>query len=304
MQFFRKKRLFVLLIGFIVFVVLIGYSLTSRENLSAPEKIVNDMAGWVQNVIQIPVKFVSDIVTNIDDFRDTYKENQILKEQIAKNKSLVYEVQEIKEENEELREMLDMRESIRDYDPIQATVISRSPERWVEQITINKGENDGVTTNMVVITAGGMVGKIQSTNKLTSTVQLLTGFDQFNRISAMVSRGEGKDIFGMIEGFDPDTKTLLFRIIEESDKDLEEGELVVSSGKGGVFPAGLVIGEVKEVVADQYGLTRTARVEPAADMYDINHVIVVDRTIQGEEVDIVEEEPDGEASKDGEEEEE
>lgn len=301
MQFFRKKRLFVLLIGFIVFVVLIGYSLTSRENLSAPEKIVNDMAGWVQNVIQIPVKFVSDIVTNIDDFRDTYKENQILKEQIAKNKSLVYEVQEIKEENEELRAMLDMRESIRDYEPIQATVISRSPERWVEQITINKGENDGVTTNMVVITAGGMVGKIQSTNKLTSTVQLLTGFDQFNRISAMVSREEGKDIFGMIEGFDPETKTLLFRIIEESDKDLEEGELVVSSGKGGVFPAGLVIGEVKEVVADQYGLTRTARVEPAADMYDINHVIVVDRTIQGEEIDIVDEEPDEEGNGDGEE---
>ncbi|MFC4022642.1 rod shape-determining protein MreC [Oceanobacillus longus] len=279
MQFFRNKRLFILLIGFIVLVALIGYSFKDRENLTTVEKFINDTVGWTQNVIHTPVTFVTDIVTNIKDFKNTYDENQLLKEQLSQYKSLIYEVQDIEEENEELRDLLGISESVRDYDPIQATVISRSPERWVEQVTINKGEQDGVRSNMVVITAEGMVGKIQSTSEFTSTVQLLTGFDQYNRISATISREDENDIFGMIEGFDEETNSLLFRIIEESEKDLEEGELVVSSELGGEFPAGLPIGTVKEVVSDQYGLTRIAMIDPAADMYDLRNVIVVDRAL-------------------------
>ncbi|MBP1968800.1 rod shape-determining protein MreC [Virgibacillus natechei] len=282
MSFFRKRQLFILLIGFIVLVSLIGFSLREREDLSTVEKFINDTVGWAQTVIYTPVNFVTNVFTNIDDVRNTYNENQLLKEQLSEYKSLIYEVQEIKEENEELRNTLDVTDSIRDYDPIQATVISRSPERWVEQITIDKGQQDGVARNMAVITAEGMVGKIQSTNEFTSTVQLLSGFDQLNRISATISREEEQDINGMIEGFDEETDSLLFRIIEESDDELEEGELVVSSGMGGVFPAGLPIGTVKDVVPDQYGLTRTALVEPAANMYDINQVIVVDRALEDE----------------------
>jgi rod shape-determining protein MreC len=279
MHFFRNKRLFILLIGFIVLVTLIGFSLKDRENLTAIEKFINDTVGWSQNVIHTPVTFVTDIVTNIKDFKNTYEENQLLKEQLSQNKNLIYEVQDIKEENEELNDLLGITETVRDYDPIQATVVSRSPERWLEQVTINKGEQDGVRTNMIVITAEGMVGKIKSTSEFTSTVQLLTGFDEYNRISATISREDKNDIFGMIEGFDQESNSLLFRIIEESDKDLEEGELVVSSELGGEFPAGLPIGTVKEVVSDQYGLTRIAMVKPAADIYDLRNVIVVDRAL-------------------------
>lgn len=282
MPFFRKKRLFLILIGFIIIVALIGFSLRDRANLTTAEQFVNDTVGWVQGVIHAPVNFVSGILTNIDDFKDTYNENQILKEKLSEYKGLIYEVQELREENEELRNTMDAENSIRDFDPIHATVMSRSPESWVEQVTINKGEQDGVRSNMAVITAEGMVGKIQNTSQFTSTVQLITGFDQFNRISATISREDGKDIFGMIEGFDKESDSLLFRIIEESEKDLEKGELVVSSGMGGVFPAGLMIGTVKEVIPDQYGLTRTALVEPAANMYQINNVIVVDRKLTEE----------------------
>src|SRR5699024_10007399 len=111
-----------------------------------------------------------------------------------------------------------------------------------------------------------------------------TGFDEFNRISATVSREKGKDIFGLIEECDEKSQLLAFKIIKESDKDLVEGELVGSSGMGGVITAGILIGKVKEVVPDQYVLTRTALVEPAANMYEINHVIVVDRQlVEGEE---------------------
>ncbi|AVQ99519.1 rod shape-determining protein MreC [Oceanobacillus sp. M65] len=286
MSFLRRRKLFIFLIGFIVLVALIGFSLRDRANLTIAEQFVLDTVGFAQKVVHTPVNFITDIFTNIDDFRDTYTENQVLKEKLAEYKGLIYEVQGLKAENEELREIADLKESdqLRNFTPIQASVMSRSPERWVEQVTINKGKDDGVAENMAVITPDGMIGKILTTSSSTAKVQLLTGFDQFNRISASVSREDSdKDIRGMIEEYDEESGSLLFRIIEESDKDLKEGELVFSSGLGGVFPSGLPIGEVKEVVPDQYGLTRTALVEPAADMYDINQVIVVDRAMDEEE---------------------
>ncbi|GIO27681.1 rod shape-determining protein MreC [Ornithinibacillus bavariensis] len=285
MSLFRKKRLFIILIGIIVLVVLIGYSLGNRSKLSIGEQFVSDVIGTVQNVISAPVKFVTNIVGNIGDVRDTYEENEVLREKLAQYKGLIYEVQEIKEENEELRKLLDKADSIRSYNPIHATVTARSPERWIEQVTINKGKLDGVKENMAVITADGMIGKIQRASQQTSTVQLLTGFDEFNRISATISREKGNDIFGLIEAYDRESNSLILRIIEDSDQDLKKGELVVSSGMGGVFPAGLPIGKVKEVIPDQYGLTRTALVEPAANLYDINNVVVVDRVLSGEEGD-------------------
>lgn len=282
MSLFRKKRLFTILIGIIILVALIGFSLKDRANLSTGEQFVSDIIGMAQNAISIPIKYVTNIFGNIDDIRDTYDENQILREKLAEYKGLIYEVQELKAENEELRALVDKADSLRSYNPIHATVTARSPERWIDQVTIDKGTLAGVKENMAVITAEGMVGKIQSASKLTSTVQLLTGFDEFNRISATISREEGNDIFGLIEEYDKETDSLLFKIIEESDKDLKEGELVVSSGMGGIFPAGLPIGTVKEVIPDQYGLTRTALVEPAANMYEINNVVVVERLIEGE----------------------
>lgn len=279
MPIFRKKRLFILLIGIIILVAMIGFSLRDRDNLSTPEQFLKDTVGWAQNIIHTPVNYVTTIFTNIEDIKNTYSENQLLREKLAQYKSLAYEVQELKKDNTELRETLKKTESIQDYNPIQATVMSRSPERWIEQVTINKGKQDGVKENMAVITAEGMVGKIQTVSQFTSTVKLLTGFDQFNRISATISQEDSKDIFGLIEEFDDESNNLLFKIIEESNKDIKKGELVVSSGMGGVFPAGLPIGTVKEVKPDQYGLTRTALIEPAADMYEISNVIVVDRAL-------------------------
>ncbi|MBO1002594.1 rod shape-determining protein MreC [Pseudogracilibacillus auburnensis] len=280
MSFFRKKSLFILLIGIILLVVLVGYSLTSRDKLSAPEKFLMDSVGWMQNLIHQPVTFFVDTFHSFDDIKNTYNENKILREKLAEYKTLIYEVQEMEKENEELRKTLDIVDSPRDFEPVLANVISRSPERWLEQITINRGTKHGVRKNMAVMTVDGMIGKVTSESNLTSTVQLITGFDQLNRISAKISREDSDNIFGLIEGYDKEKEALIFRIIEQSDKDLKEDELVVSSNMGGLFPDGLPIGTIKEINPDQYGLTKIAYVEPAANMYEINQVIVVNRALE------------------------
>lgn len=280
MSFFRRKSLFILLIGIILLVVLVGYSLSNRENMSAPEKFLADSVGWVQNIIHQPVTFFVDTFANIDDIKNTYNENKLLREKLAEYKTLIYEVQEIEKENEELRKTLNIVDSPRDFEPILANVISRSPERWLEQITINRGSQHGVGKNMAVMTVDGMIGKVKSVSNLTSTVQLITGFDQLNRISATISRKDDDNIFGLIEGYDKEQEALIYRIIEQSDKEVQVDELVVSSNMGGLFPSGLPIGTIKEINPDQYGLTKTAYVEPAANMYEINQVIVVNRSLE------------------------
>jgi len=290
MSFFRRKSLFVLLIGIIVLVVLIGYSLSNKDRLSTPEKFFMDTVGWVQNVFHKPVKFTIDTISNIDNIKNTFDENKLLREKLAEYKTLIYEVQELEKENKELREILDITNSPRDFEPIIAHVISRSPERWLELVTINKGSQHGVDKNMAVITVDGMVGKIKSVSNLTSTVQLITGFDQFNRISATVSKDSEKNMFGLIEGYDADSETLLFRIIEQSDKEPEKDELVVTSNMGGLFPSGLPIGTIEEIVPDQYGLTKMAHVKPSANLHEINHVIVVNRSLEViDEIDVEDE---------------
>lgn len=280
MSFFRRKSLFVLLIGLIVLVVLIGYSSSDRAEVSKPEQIVIDAVGWLQYITKQPVAFMQSITDTVNDIKNTYEENRLLREKLAEYKTLIYENQEIAKENEELRKLLELTDSPRDFDPIIANVVSRSPERWLDQVTINRGSQHGVKKNMAVITADGMVGKIQTVAATTATVQLLTGFDQFNRISATISRKDSDNIFGLIEGYDSEKEALIFRIIEQSDKDVKKDELVVSSNMGGLYPSGLPIGTIKEIEPDQFGLTKTAYVKPAANIYELNEVIVVDRLLE------------------------
>ncbi|GAA0334030.1 rod shape-determining protein MreC [Bacillus carboniphilus] len=274
-QFFLNKRLMFLLVSIIILVALIGFSIRERGQLTWMEQFVKDTTGFVQNIVSKPADAVADIYGSVQDLLNTYEENRLLKSKIQDYHLLDQKVKDLTQENEDLRKVLEKEENLRDFDPIQATVIGRNPDRWHEIIELNKGSVNGIEDNMAVITGDGLIGKIKSTSQFTSTVQLLSSMDPTNRISAIV-QGEDEEIKGIIEGFDKDKKVLLLKEIPY-DKEVEEGAAVVSSGLGGVFPSDLFIGTIIEVVPDKYGLTQTAYVEPAADMHSINHVIIVKR---------------------------
>ncbi|GAA5416174.1 cell shape-determining protein MreC [Paraliobacillus ryukyuensis] len=281
MFFFRRKRLFTILIGIIILVGLIGFSIQERDHITAPEQFVKDATGWLQQAIHTPVDYVTNVFSNIDDVKNVYQENQQLKESLEQYQQTLYEVQELRKENEELTSIIDKTESdsLSSYNPIQASVISRSPEKWFKQVTINKGKQDGVEKNMAVITGTGMIGKIQTVSQFSSTILLLNGFDRSNRISVNVNiADQDEDASGFILGYDEDRKALLLEFTDYNEA-VKAGEFVFSSGLGGVFPKGLEIGEVQEVTTDQYGLTQIAYVKPSSDLTDLQHVIVVDRVM-------------------------
>jgi len=275
-QFFGNKRLIFLLVSIVILVMLIGFSLRGREELTWPEQFIKDTAGFVQLLFGKPAQVVAGFFENVNDLRHTYKENELLKARLEEYAALQTEVEALRQENERLRALLDKKESLRDFIPIQATVVGRNPDRWRETIIVNKGAQHGVKKDMAVITPAGLVGKVQHASQFTSTVQLLSALDQNNRISAYVQGNE--NVFGLIEGYDDKRRELLLGEIP-IDAKVKKKQKVLTSGLGGVFPKGLPIGEVTEVKPDQYGLTQVVYVKPFANLYDMDDVMIVKRKI-------------------------
>ncbi|WP_338750427.1 rod shape-determining protein MreC [Bacillus sp. FJAT-52991] len=273
-QFFTNKRLIILLGSIIVLVALIGFSLRDRENISWPEQFVKDIVGLGQAVVSKPANAVAGFFNDIENLRNTYEENEKLKAHLDEVAQLESDVARLEQDNKELRKIIDKKESLADYEPVQATVIAQNPERWFDVITIDKGSASGIQPNMAVITAEGLVGKVKDTSKFTSTVQLLSAHDPRNRVSAVI-QGD-KNIYGVIEGYDKEKGMLRMTKIPYDSK-VKKGMAVTTSGKGGVFPKGLVIGKVKKLVPDEFGLTQTALIEPAAKFHDLEHVMVAKR---------------------------
>ncbi|MTD29684.1 rod shape-determining protein MreC [Planomicrobium sp. YIM 101495] len=292
-HFFSNKRLILLMLGVILLVGLIFFSLSNRDNVNFPERVVKDVVGAGQSVFSKPAHFVTGIFDNIDGLLNTYTENKQLKNRLDEFATVQAEVTSLRTENEELKEIIGKEESLRDYNPIQASVIARNPDQWEEKIILDKGSNSGVKENMAVMTAKGLIGKVILTTPLTATVELVSTQNPNYRVSAMVIGG-GKNVFGLIEGYDADRKELLLKRID-ADIDIKEGQQVVSSGLGGIFPQGLVIGEITEVAIDEFGLTKQAFVRPAADFTLLSHVMVADRTLPETEGDDSENGEDGES---------
>lgn len=271
-----NRRLIFLLVTIVMIVSLIGFSLKDRENLSWAEQFVMDTTGLVQAVFQKPAHFVAGFFESLEDIKNTYEQNKLLKEKMESFVLLETELLELKKENETLRQLINQEESLKDFTTIHASVITRNPDRWHEVITLNRGQVHGVEKDMAVMTSKGLIGKVKSVSQFTSKVQLLSALNRENKISSVV-QGE-EEVFGLIEGYDEERKELYLRKIPYGAS-IEISQRVITSGLGGVFPKGLLIGEISEIKEDEYGLTKMAYVKPLADFYVLDDVLIVKRTM-------------------------
>ncbi|MEK5332041.1 MULTISPECIES: rod shape-determining protein MreC [unclassified Lysinibacillus] len=274
-HFFFNKKVILLLVGMVFLVALISFSLRDRTNATLPEQIIKDTVGVAQSIVAKPANYITGIFNNIDSLLNTYEENKRLKARLEDFAAVQAEALVLKSENEKLLE-LTKSESLKAFNPIQATVIARNPDQWEEKIILNKGSSHGVEKNMAVMTAKGLVGKITLVTPFTSEVELLYTNNPNYRVSAMVL-GE-KEAYGLIEGFDKERNELIMKRIDSS-LTVKVGEKVVSSGLGGIFPKGVPIGEITEVSTDDFGLTKMAYVKPSADFSILENVVIAKRSV-------------------------
>lgn len=274
-SFFSNKRLIVLLVAMITVVAVVGLTMKERPHPTWGEQFLRDSVGFVQSLVYKPTRAVAGFFENLIEMRHMYTENQRLKANLQENVILLAKIRELEIENKRYKELLDMESDLSEYQLRTAEIIMRSPDRWYQQVTINRGEKHGIGPNMAVMTTEGLVGRVKSVAQFSSVVELLTDANRVNHISAVV---QGNNlIFGVIEGYDVEKEALFFQKVP-MDAPLEEGQTVITSGLGGLYPRGLYIGEVKEVIPDEYGLTQSALIKPAANMYQLDKVFVVERS--------------------------
>ncbi|MGE6488291.1 rod shape-determining protein MreC [Paenisporosarcina sp. NPDC076898] len=275
-HFFSNKRLILLLVGVIFLVALISFSLRDRDNASLPEQIIKDVVGFGQSIFSKPTQYITGVFDNVDALLNTYDENKRLKDRLEEFAKLQAEVNDLASENSRLRDIVGKQDDLREYEPIQATVIARNPDQWEEKVILDKGEVHGVKKNMAILTAQGLIGKVVLTTPFTSTVELLSTQNPNYRVSAMVTGDT--EVFGLIEGYDDERKELILKRIDSNIK-IEKGQKIMSSGLGGIFPKGILIGEITEVSTDDFGLTKMAYIKPAADFALLDHVMIAKRTM-------------------------
>lgn len=149
------------------------------------------------------------------------------------------------------------------------TVLNRDYDKWFNElvITSNNSYRKGV-----VMTSKGLIGKIVNEDEDNIlTVNLITS--ELNNVAGTVQGNE--DIQGIIGQYDRDTGFLLMKYISNNDPQKIIGKNIITSGIGGIYPYGLIVGKVKKISTSDFGLNQILIIEPAANFSEINNVIVI-----------------------------
>ncbi|MEM5567627.1 rod shape-determining protein MreC [Aerococcus viridans] len=273
-RFFENKKLIVLLVSVITSFSMIAYSIFSQSQMPKPILWVNDVTAVVGRFVSTPTNAMMRFTDSINDLMNTYEDNQRLKSQISSLEELEAQNEILQSENEELSALLDLQPSLVGKNVIASSVISRSPDTWLDSIIIDVGTNSNIEENMSVMTESGLVGHVTEVSATSSKVQLLiTENNQMKNVAVSIQTDDGI-VSGILSDYDEKTQELILKQVP-NDAKVSEGNTVTTSGLGGVSPEGLIIGEVTSASSDNFGLSQSVRVKPAADFKDIRSVLVI-----------------------------
>ena len=269
-----------LVVAVIVAIVTIGVIVissraqNSQKEPSLPTRVVSDVSGWVSSVVSSPVKAVSGGYEAVSGLLNTYKENQALTEKVDDLAQAKVQLQTLQAENRSLKDQLQIENTLTDYKVVNAVVISRSPSNWQSQLIVNKGSNAGIKKGMSVMGSGGLIGRVSEVNTTNAKVELLSDDSQVaDRFAIRVANKDGEVVDGIVTSFNQEKNLIVMGQIT-SDVALEKGDLVTTSGLGGVTPAGLYVGKVQKISQDDYGLSKKIYIKPATDFNNIPVVSV------------------------------
>ena len=249
----KNRRLFLVILIIVIVSAVLFYTIKKDRSLNTFESFTKDIVVEVQKIFYQPIHGFSKMIEEFTSLKDVKKENQILKSNVEKMEATETENIELKQEIERLKGELNIEHVLTDYDYLNATVISRNSFYWYNMLTIDKGSHNGIKEGMVVINSTGLIGKITNVSTFSSDVKLITTNDTNNKISVTVTNGDTK-LTGIINGYDYKKGLLTVEGISNTAT-VNNGDYVYTSGLGGVFPSGILIGRVEGITTDNYDLS-------------------------------------------------
>jgi len=254
--------------GIALLAALIFYSLHLRQkgNSNAFERAVLNITAPVGGLVYRVNDFFAGIWDDYISLVGVREENQQLRELVKQLNARVVQNREAVLANERLQQLLDLRTALH-MPSIAARVIGEDVTPWFRTVIINRGSVDGVREGMPVIAAAGIVGRVVRVAATSSRLLLLT--DNASAIAATVQRSRAR---GVVKGKSGQLCSLEF---SQRGEDVKVGDVIVSSGIGGVFPKALPIGEVTMVKKGEYGIFQTVELRPFVSMSRLEEVLVL-----------------------------
>lgn len=269
MSFFKKKS------GIAVLIILIAAAITAVAVRVTGANPVSEVVRTITAPFMNGISFIAEKADSTINFiweAKSYKEqNDKLIEEITELKRQNRETYLYQEENERLNTLLELSGSMQDYSTVAAKVIGYSPNKWYDSVEINKGTSDGVNIGNTVMTADGVVGIVSETGLNWAVVDTI--LDPESATGIEVSRTG--DI-GVLEGdaqmcYDSMCKLTFV----DKGANIIVGDILETSGNGGIYPPGIVVGTIREISADNMGILNYAVVEPKVNFAKLREVLVI-----------------------------
>lgn len=258
----------------LVIVLLLGNFLLmafDARQIGSQQRIIRLWAQTVADFVQSPVTTVTAGVTNyfssISNLRSAQGENDQLKQRIQELEVELKGSADLRAENERLRSLLDLKETSK-YKVLNARIIGRDPSIWFDSSIVNRGSMDGVKLNMPVVTNGGLVGRVTAVSPLTAQVDLITR--DKSGVGGIVGEISTSNALGVISG--SSKKDLVEMRYVAGSIDVQVGQTVYTSGQDGIYPAGLKIGEIVEVVTGSATTPHKIMIRPSSRIDSMQEV--------------------------------
>lgn len=263
----QARKIFIPILIFLLALSLISANLHSRDNMSFFEALVVGITSPVQKVVRGIIGGIGSVWRGYFYLVGLEQENKALKEELQGLKLQVNKYREAGLANQRLRALLNFKKSI--PTPLMpAELVAFDPSGWFQTILIDKGKNEGVMQDMAVVSAEGLVGRVIGVSGRYAKVLLI--LDGNSAVDALVQRTR---VRGILEGLGRRDRCLLKYV--QRNEDVQVGDQVITSGMGGVFPKGILLGKVGEVVRGNSGLFQRVEIEPAVNFSRLEEVMVV-----------------------------
>lgn len=254
----KNKKVVVVLLSIVFVFVLLFFSLKLGRHMGVIEGGLKDFSILIEKIVMYPF-------TELNSDKDVDQSKSYLIQKNV-NSSMANEI-------EELKDALDLNRTLTEYKPINTTVLSRNKSYWFNTITVDKGSSSGIKVDMAVVTKNGFVGKVSKVSKYSSEVKLITSADVNYKVSVSITTNDG-DTYAILSGYNKKTNTVKVTGVDKSS-DVQKGDVVLTSGLGGLFPRGIYIGTVESIVRDKYDLSKTLYIKTSQDFNNIHYVTIL-----------------------------
>jgi len=272
----KYVKIILVVILFIFLLIFTGYSIKKERNLTFVESVIKDSTTYICNIMYEPINFIKNklqINKEKEKIYIKYKKLVMEQENIEQKNT---RIDELEKENEELRELLNLKSSLSKYEKINATIVNRNIGYWYDKFTIDVGKKDGIRSKMAVVNNNGLIGYVSENSNYTSNIQLLTAKNLKNKVSIKIDLGNKKYANGLLTGYNQEKNVYKIEGVSYQGN-IPNNAKVITTGLGDLFPSGILIGYVESTTTDNFDLGKIIEAKPSVNFDDINHVAVLIR---------------------------